>query len=68
MQQNFYLELKELILSSLSDEEILERLEDYHYSDIVDVLETLTKEDRIRVYSILGVSKTAELFSFYNDV
>lgn len=68
MQKNFHEELLELINSDLSNEEKLYQLENYHYSDIVDVLEILEKEDRLSIYLILGIERTAELFSFYNDV
>ena len=39
MQKNFQEEVLEIIHSDLSDEEKVYELENYHYSDIVDVLE-----------------------------
>ncbi len=68
MQQNFYNELLEIIESNLSNEEILEQLENYHYGDIVDVLETVDTNTRLKVYQILGRDRTAELFAYYDDV
>ena len=67
MQKNFQEEVLEIIHSDLSDEEKVYELENYHYSDIVDVLEVLDKEQRFKIYSIFGATKTAELFSFYDD-
>ena len=68
MQQNFYNELLEIIKSDISSEEMLEKLENYHNSDIVDVLEQVDEETRLKVYKILGIDKTAELFAYYKDV
>ena len=67
MQKNFQNELLKIIHSNLSDEEKLYELENYHYSDIVDALELLEKEERFDIYKIFGAYKTAELFSFYDD-
>ena len=68
MPKEFYQELQDIILSkTLSNDEIIEKLEDYHESDIADALEGVTKEDRLRIYSIIGVERVAEIFSFYEN-
>lgn len=68
MQKEFFEELKEIILSDLSAEELKDKLENYHSSDIADVLQNVAKEDRLRVYAQLSLDQTAEIFSFYDDV
>ena len=40
-------EIVSIIRSGLSDEEIIEKLHDYHDNDIARSLEALTKEERI---------------------
>ena len=67
MQKKYYKEILGIIQTG-SNEVIKEELENYHASDIADVLESLSKEDRIRIYSILGNERTAEIMSFYDDV
>ena len=56
MQENILLELKELILKIINDstnQELIEMLDNYHESDIADVLEELSEEERILMYKIL---------------
>ena len=60
-------ELISIIQSDESPEVVRERLEDYHYSDIADVIEKLSPEDRLRTYHILGLENVAELFTYYNE-
>ena len=60
-------ELRELLLSNNSSDVIKEELSNYHYSDIVDVLEELTKEERLKIYEIIGEEETAELMAYYDD-
>ena len=68
MPNEFFRELQDIILSKdLSNEEIEEKLADYHESDIADALEGVEKEDRLRIYSIIGIEKTAEIFAFYEN-
>ena len=67
MQKKYFNEILEIIKGA-NPNVIKEKLENYHASDIADVLEQLGKEDRLKVYSILGVELTAEIFSFYDDV
>lgn len=68
MQKIYQDELLQVIQSDLSKQEILERLENYHFSDIADALEQTTTEKRLYIYSVLGLEKTAEIFSFYENV
>lgn len=68
MQKIYQDELLQVIQSDLSKQEILERLENYHFSDIADALEQTATEKRLYIYSVLGLEKTAEIFSFYEYV
>lgn len=67
MQKEFYDEIKKII-ETADTANMASMLEDYHAGDIADVLEDLTKEERIRVYKAVGLEKTSEIFSFYDDV
>ena len=67
MQQHFE-EILNLINSNLNKEELKEALSHYHASDIADVLETLEKDERIRIYKVLGLEDTAQVFTYFDDV
>lgn len=56
------------IINTCSDENLLKELSNYHAADIADVLQTLTSEERKRIYSLLDTSFIAEIMSFYDDV
>lgn len=60
-------ELEAIIRSNLSDDEIREKLSDYHENDIADVLEDLTEEERQKLYRILGVESVSEIFAYLED-
>lgn len=68
MQKIYQGELLEVILSDLPTQELRERLENYHCSDIADALEQVTTERRLFIYSVLGLAQAAEVFSFYENV
>ena len=71
MQENILLELKDLInqlLKDSSNKELIEMLENYHDSDIADVLEDLTEDERLLIYEILGNEKTSDIVSYYENV
>jgi magnesium transporter len=60
-------EIVDTIRSGLSDEELAEKLRDYHENDIAQSLAELTKEERIRLYGVLGAEWTSEIFSFLDE-
>ena len=68
MQKQYQLELLKIIQEKISAEEMFEKLDNYHSSDIADALEQTTLELRLHVYSVLGLDRTAEIFSFYENV
>lgn len=68
MQENYLKEIKKILLSNLDSNEKRKRLEDYHKSDIADVLETLTKEERLTIYKIFSLDELADIFPYLEDV
>ena len=62
------LELKKILDSDKTDDEKRDLLYDYHENDIATVVEGLTKEERIELYKILGTERTAEVFSYLENV
>ena len=60
-------EIVSIIRSGLPDEEIIEKLHDYHDNDIARSLETLTKEERIHLYNILDPEWVSEIFTFIEE-
>lgn len=65
---DFVKELLELIRSSLTEEELSDRLSDYHDNDIAGAVEQLTGEERKKLYPMLGIEKVAEIFTYLEDV
>jgi magnesium transporter len=61
-------EIIEIIQSKDSPKNIREKLEDYHENDLAAVLERLSREDRKKLYQILGVERVSELFAYLDDV
>lgn len=60
-------EILELFHSGLSNEELCEKLGDYHDNDIAIALTSLSKEERIEIYSILGAEWVSEIFTYLED-
>lgn len=60
-------ELIEIIKSDKPDEVIRDEISDYHENDIADVLESLTEEEREKLYRILGVERVSEIFAYLED-
>ena len=52
VKPNYAEELLEILHSSLSNEELLDRLSDYHENDIADALSQLTEDIRYLVQSV----------------
>lgn len=68
VSKDFTYELVQIIKSKLSMREIRDQLENYHENDIAEVLPRLTKEERLRLYRILGDEKVSEIFAYLDDV
>ena len=63
----FIEEIVAIIRSGSSDEELIERLYDYHENDIAQSLEVLNQDERIHLYNILGAERISEIFSFIDE-
>lgn len=67
MNPNYEEELIQIIRSDISEEELLDRLDDYHENDIAGAMEQLTRDERRRLYRILGPEKSSEIFTYLED-
>ncbi|MFR6093334.1 MAG: magnesium transporter MgtE N-terminal domain-containing protein [Faecalibacterium prausnitzii] len=66
-QKNYQQEILALIHSGLPQAELAEKLSDYHENDLADALEALTPDERQKLYTVLGVERVAEIFSYLDD-
>ena len=60
-------DLIRIIRSNLSKEELADRLSDYHDNDIAESLESLTEQERKKLYAALGMERMAEIFAYVDD-
>ena len=60
-------ELIYIIKATLDDQQLRERLDDYHYNDLADVWGDLSKEEHIRLFNILGAEEVSEIFAYMED-
>ena len=60
-------EIKELLLSGLPDDELLEKLSDYHDNDIAGAFEELDSDSRKLMLSILGEERFSEILAYVED-
>lgn len=61
-------EIIELIKTIKQPRKLRRELENYHDNDISYALEGLTKEERLSLYQIIGLERTADIFSYLDDV
>lgn len=61
-------ELLQLLQSNEPPEQLKHDLGTYHENDIAAVLPKLTKEERLRLYKVLGVDTVSEIFAYLDDV
>ena len=66
--KDVHFEIKEILISNKPSAEIIELINDYHENDVAVVISELEKEQRLKVYQILGVEKVSEIFSYLDDV
>ncbi|MBP5472178.1 MAG: magnesium transporter [Lachnospiraceae bacterium] len=60
-------EIRALILSGISDEELSEKLYDYHEKDIADAVEELDEDVRKHVFEVIGEERAAEIVAYLGD-
>lgn len=66
-EPTFVEEIIAIIRSGESDEEIAERLHDYHKNDIAQSLEKISKEERLHLFDVLGAEWFSEVLSFIDE-
>ena len=66
-EPNITEELLAILRSPLAKEELREQLRDYHEKDIADAFEELTKEERQKLYGILGAEYISEIFAYLEE-
>ncbi len=66
-EPSYVKELLELFRSNLAKDELLEKISDYHESDIADAMEQMTVEERKKLYPLLGPEYVAEILSYMED-
>lgn len=60
-------EIVAIIRKDLSDEQLIDELHNYHDNDIARSLKELTKEERLKLYNVLGAKWTSEIIAFVDE-
>ncbi|MDE5547090.1 MAG: magnesium transporter [Anaeroplasmataceae bacterium] len=68
MIRDYVEELIRIIESSKTEEEQKNLILQYHESDIADALANLNKEQRLKLYHILGEENVSEIFAYLDNV
>lgn len=68
LKRDFVKEIGDLLSGDLPPEELKDKLSDYHESDIAEVIPSLTKDERLKLYKILGNEAVSEIFAYLDDV
>lgn len=63
----FVEEIIEIIRAGLPDEQLKEKLADYHENDLAQSLEQLEADERKHLYSVLGAEWISEIFSYVEN-
>ncbi|MBE6610377.1 MAG: magnesium transporter [Ruminococcaceae bacterium] len=61
-------EIAELVKSKLSDDEVRDKLLDYHENDIAAALEYLESHERLRLYRVLDIDTLSAVFEYADDL
>ncbi len=67
-EPDYVSELLEIIRGGTDEESLVKKLEDYHENDIAGAFEQMTKQERQKLYPVLGVEKVSEIFKYIEDV
>ena len=68
MSKDYYKQIRTIIYSNDSDEIKKDKLLTFHENDIANVVEHLSKNERLKLYKIIGIDRTAEVFSYLDNV
>ncbi len=66
-ERDYVREIIDLFSEGLSDEELSERLADYHDNDIAGAFEELEKEKRRKILELLGEERFSEILAYVED-
>lgn len=64
---NYAEEILKIIRSSSDNEELLDKISDYHENDIAEAFELLSENERKKLYPVLGAEQVAEIFTYIED-
>ena len=67
-EQDYVSEIIDIIRSGLPDEELKERLSDYHENDVAGAFEKLEPDERKHLYDALGAEVFSEIFAYVENV
>lgn len=68
MLRDYIEELQQIIESNKTDDEKKNLILQYHESDIADALENLNKDQRLKLYHILGEENVSDIFAYLDNV
>ncbi len=68
VKRDYVKEIVDLLSGDLPPFKLKEELSNYHESDIAEVIPSLSKEERLKLYKILGNEEVSEIFAYLDDV
>lgn len=66
MNEKFF-EIIDMIREERPQQALRDQLMNLHENDIADLIRLLTRQERSRIYNLLGMEKTAEVFSYFHE-
>lgn len=66
MKEKFF-EIIDMIRDGSRDEELVTGLRNFHDNDICDLIRLLTRQERERIYHLLGIEKTAQVLAYFRE-
>lgn len=67
LEHDYVQEILQVIREHISDPRLPDILSDYHENDIAGAFEQLTREERIKLYPVLGAEAVSEIFTYIDD-
>ena len=67
VKHDYAKEIKEIIRGNVSPKYMMTKLDDYHASDIADVMSELTVSERKRFYRVCSLDMLAEIFEYLDE-
>ena len=66
-EHDYVQEIIQVIREHISDPGLPDILSDYHGNDIAGAFEQLTRDERIKIYPVLGAEVVSEIFTYLDD-